>query len=84
MACEIIGKQHFFEVFVNTPIEICEQRDVKGLYKKARAGEIKDFTGINAPFEAPTQANAELKTENRSPEESAQELYELVINQITY
>ena len=49
----IIGKANFVEVFVNTPLEICEQRDVKGLYKKARAGEIKNFTGIDAPFEVP-------------------------------
>jgi adenylylsulfate kinase len=49
-AKEIIGENDFLEVFINTPIEICEQRDVKGLYKKARAGEIKDFTGINAPL----------------------------------
>lgn len=53
LAKSIIGEQDFFEVFVNTPIEVCEKRDVKGLYAKARKGEIKDFTGINAPFEAP-------------------------------
>lgn len=53
LAKNIIGEKDFIEVFVNTPIEICEQRDVKGLYAKARKGEIKDFTGINAPFEVP-------------------------------
>ena len=53
MAAEIIGKDDFVEVFVSTPLEECEKRDVKGLYAKARRGEIKNFTGISAPFEAP-------------------------------
>ena len=53
MASRIIGKDDFMEVYVSTPIEECERRDVKGLYAKARRGEIKEFTGISAPFEAP-------------------------------
>ena len=53
MAKEIIGDDDFLEVFVDTPLEVCEQRDPKGLYKKARAGEIRNFTGISSPFEAP-------------------------------
>src|SRR5699024_4942180 len=53
MIKEIIGKEHFIEVFVDTPLEICERRDVKGLYKKARKGEISSFTGLTAPYEAP-------------------------------
>ncbi len=53
MAKEIVGKDDFLEIFVDTPLEVCEQRDPKGLYKKARKGEIKNFTGISAPFEAP-------------------------------
>ncbi|MFN8285343.1 MAG: adenylyl-sulfate kinase [Chitinophagales bacterium] len=69
----IIGAQDFKEVFVNTPIEECEKRDVKGLYAKARRGEIKDFTGINAPFEAPVSPDLELKTKNKSVEESVNE-----------
>lgn len=69
-ARDIIGEDNFIEVFVNTPLEICEQRDVKGLYKKARAGEIKDFTGIDAPFEAPEAASLEIRTEGQSIEES--------------
>lgn len=80
-AREIIG-DGFIEVFINTPIEICEQRDVKGLYKKARAGEIKDFTGISSPFEAPQTAEIEIKTENKSITESVEELYEKVIGLI--
>lgn len=73
-ARDIIGEADFVEVFVNTPLEICEQRDVKGLYKKARAGEIPDFTGISAPFEAPKDPEVTLITPGKSPEENAAEL----------
>lgn len=73
-AKEIIGENDFLEVFINTPIEICEQRDVKGLYKKARAGEIKDFTGINAPFEAPTNPFLDVKTKNKTVEQLVNEI----------
>ncbi len=75
IAKNIIGKENFVEVFVNTPIEICEKRDVKGLYAKARKGEIKDFTGINAPFEAPVNPAIEL-TDKLSVEESVQKIIE--------
>ena len=78
-AKEIIGENDFIEVFINTPLEICEQRDPKGLYKKARAGEIKDFTGISAPFEAPSSPKIELKTEGKSIEECVNELYSHII-----
>lgn len=60
---EIIGTENFFEVFVNTSLEECERRDVKGLYKKARAGEIKNFTGIDSPYENPENPDMEIKTE---------------------
>jgi adenylylsulfate kinase len=66
MAKEIIGVKDFLEVFVNTPLEICEKRDVKGLYALARKGKIKDFTGINAPFEAPRKPGIEVKTDQIS------------------
>lgn len=56
----------FFEVFVDTPLEVCEQRDVKGLYEKARAGEIEDFSGISAPYEAPDAPELRLDTSQRS------------------
>ncbi|QYJ67291.1 adenylyl-sulfate kinase [Flavobacterium litorale] len=62
----IIGANNFVEVFVDTSLEECEKRDVKGLYKKARAGEIKNFTGIDAPYEAPTQPNVLIETEKES------------------
>ena len=81
-AKEIIGADNFIEIFVDTPLEICEQRDVKGLYKKARAGEIKDFTGIDAPFEAPQNADLVIKTENKSIEESVNEVFNFIIERI--
>ena len=56
MARNIFMNYKFIEVFIDSPLEICEKRDIKGLYKKARAGEIKDFTGISSPFEIPTNS----------------------------
>lgn len=73
-AMEIIGANNFIEIFVNTPIEVCEKRDVKGLYAKARRGEIKDFTGINAPFEIPSNPAIEIKTENKKVEDNVKEI----------
>ena len=66
MARGIIGKEDFIEIYVNTPIEVCEQRDVKGLYAKARRGEIRDFTGVNAPFEEPAHPEISLQAGNMS------------------
>jgi len=77
-AKNIIGSEHFSEVFVDTPLDVCESRDVKGLYKKARSGEIKNFTGIDAPFEKPENPEVTLKTANQTPEESAQELFDRI------
>lgn len=74
MARDIIGTDDFLEVFVNCPLEVCEERDVKGLYKKARAGEIKDFTGIDAPFEAPVSPAIEVNTDRESLEESVNKI----------
>lgn len=68
----IIGEDHFIEVFVDTPLEECEKRDVKGLYKKARAGEIKDFTGISAPFEKPIHSVLTIDTTQTSINEAIQ------------
>lgn len=68
MIREIIGKKDFLEVFVNTSLEECERRDIKGLYKKARAGEIKNFTGIDAPYENPEDPDLEIKTEDENLE----------------
>ncbi|PKD16836.1 adenylylsulfate kinase [Salegentibacter salinarum] len=65
-----IGRQNFIEVFVNTSLDECERRDVKGLYKKARAGEIKNFTGIDAPYEKPENPDLEIKTEEENLEDA--------------
>lgn len=67
----IVGADHVIEVYVNTPLAICEARDVKGLYKKARAGEIKNLTGISAPYEAPTQPHLEINTTQLSVDAAA-------------
>ena len=79
MAAEIIGKEDFIEVYVSTPIEVCEQRDVKGLYARARRGEIKDFTGVSAPFEAPEHPDLSLDTSVLTLEESVGKLIELIL-----
>jgi len=76
LAKKIIGTSDFVEVFVNTPLETCEQRDVKGLYAKARKGEIKDFTGISSPFEAPKNPEIEVKTNEWSVQESVKRIIE--------
>jgi adenylylsulfate kinase-like enzyme len=68
---QIVGAGHYVEIFVNTPIEVCENRDVKGLYSKARAGEISNFTGIDAPYEAPSHPDIEVDTTKVSVEEAA-------------
>lgn len=70
----IIGAEQFYEIFVDTPLEICEQRDVKGLYKKARAGEIQNFTAINAPYEAPEYPDLILKTTDLSLEATVEKV----------
>ena len=82
MASNIIGKDDFLEVFVNTPLEVCEERDVKGLYAKARKGEIKNFTGISAPFEAPENPALLLDTSKLSLEESVNKLLELILPKV--
>ncbi len=71
-AREIIGDDHFMEVFIDTPLEVCEQRDPKGLYKKARSGEIQGFTGIDAPYEAPLKPEITLPTAEMSPDEAVE------------
>ena len=82
MAANIIGKDDFLEVYVSTPMEECERRDVKGLYAKARRGEIKNFTGISAPFEAPAHPALTLDTSALSLEESVNKLLELILPRI--
>lgn len=82
MAARIIGENDFMEIYVSTPLEECERRDVKGLYAKARRGEIKNFTGISAPFEAPASPALTLDTSVLSLEESVNKLLELILPRI--
>ena len=74
----VVGNDNFVEIFVNTSLEECENRDVKGLYKKARAGEIKDFTGVNAPYEAPDNPDVEVVTDHLSIDESVLKIYNTI------
>ncbi len=82
MAKEIIGEDDFIEVYVSTPIEECERRDVKGLYAKARRGEIKEFTGVSAPFEAPLSPDIEIDTSALDIEESVEKIISAVMPKI--
>lgn len=78
----IVGNENFIEIFVNTSLEECERRDVKGLYKKARTGEIKNMTGISAPYEAPSNPDLEIITDNQSIETSAQTIIDFIIQKL--
>jgi len=81
-AKKIIGEQDFREVYINASFEVCAQRDVKGLYKKAMAGEIKNFTGLDSPFEAPMHPFLKLDTDSKSLEECQKELVQKVLKEI--
>jgi len=78
----IVGNENYIEVFVDAPLEVCEQRDVKGLYKKARAGEVKNFTGIDSPYEAPVAADIHIPTYKQSIDESIAKLLEVLTPRI--
>ena len=83
MARRIIGKDDFIEIFLNPPLEVCEKRDTKGLYKKARAGIIKDFTGISSPFEAPENPDLEIDTSTTNIKDSVDLIFNAIIDRIT-
>ena len=83
MAVDIIGRENFIGVFINAPVSVCEQRDVKGLYKKARAGEIKNFTGVNAVYEPPVNPDIEVNTGRLSAADSVQKIIDYIIPHIT-
>lgn len=83
-AKKIIGEKNFVEIYVCTSFEECERRDVKGLYKKARNGEIKCFTGISSDFEKPVHADIVIDTENQSPEETARNIYNQLKDKYTW
>ncbi|WP_299119806.1 adenylyl-sulfate kinase [uncultured Winogradskyella sp.] len=79
---KIVGEENFIEIYVNTSLEECERRDVKGLYKKARSGEISNMTGISSPYEAPVNADLEIITDNQSIENSVQTILDFIIKKL--
>jgi adenylylsulfate kinase len=78
----IVGSENYVEVFVDAPLEVCEQRDVKGLYKKARAGEVRNFTGIDSPYEAPEHPDVHIPTHKLSLDESINALISTILPRI--
>ena len=83
MARDIIGAERFVEIYVDAALEVCERRDPKGLYRKARRGEIPDFTGIAAPYEAPEAPAAIVDTANCGIEQCAGTLFQVVVSRVT-
>jgi adenylylsulfate kinase len=83
MAKDIIGEDKYIEVYVSTSLEACENRDVKGLYDKARQGIIKNFTGIDSVFETPNNSEIILSTEGQTIDETVETLYQFIINKIS-
>lgn len=81
---ETIGAENLVRIFVDCPLEVCEQRDVKGLYKRARSGEIKKFTGISSPFEIPEESELVLKTAEHSIEELIGTILEFILPKIKF
>ncbi|WP_346862589.1 adenylyl-sulfate kinase [uncultured Draconibacterium sp.] len=84
LAKRIIGEDDFIEVFIDTPLEVCEKRDVKGLYEKARKGLIKNFTGVSAPFENPVDADVIIDTSEVPLAQSVEKVFEKILEQISY
>jgi adenylylsulfate kinase len=78
----IVGASNYVEVFVDAPIEVCEQRDVKGLYKKARAGEVRNFTGIDSPYEAPEKPDIHIPTHQLPIEQSIEKLLKTLLPKV--
>ncbi|MEL7587589.1 MAG: adenylyl-sulfate kinase [Prolixibacteraceae bacterium] len=81
---KIVGEDDFYEIYLNTPLDTCESRDVKGLYAKARAGLIKDFTGVNAPYDIPQHANLTIDTSAHTVEECIAVLMENILPVIAF
>lgn len=80
LAKTIVGENCFIEVFVDTPLEVCVERDTKGLYRKAINGELSDFTGISSPYEAPEHPQIRVRTKDHSPEEAVRQIVTWLID----
>ncbi len=83
MARSIIGEADFVEIYIHAPLEVCEARDVKGLYQKARRGEIKGFTGIDAPYEAPKNPALEIRTDEMEVNTAVERIFQFIQPLIT-
>ena len=81
-AKKLVKKENYFLVYVDCSIEKCEERDVKGLYKKVRKGEIKNFTGIDSPYEEPKTPNLKINTENEMVDESVEKIFSVILEKI--
>ncbi|MCB9282496.1 MAG: adenylyl-sulfate kinase [Lewinellaceae bacterium] len=81
-ARQIIGPEDFLEIYINAPLDVCESRDVKGLYQKARNGEIKEFTGIDSPYEAPEKPDLEIRTDQLSVQDATGVLFKFLLPHI--
>jgi adenylyl-sulfate kinase len=79
---EIVGSENYIEVFVDAPLALCEERDVKGLYKKARAGVVKNFTGVDSPYEVPTSPDITIASGRLSVDESIEQLLKLIVPKV--
>ena len=80
---EVVGEENIIEIYINTSLEECERRDVKGLYKKARLGEIKNMTGLTAPYESPVNPDLEIITDNLTIEESVKNILDFILTKLT-
>jgi adenylylsulfate kinase len=81
---DIVGEEDFLQIFVSTPIEVCESRDIKGLYRKARAGLIKEFTGVSAPFDIPQNAVLSIDTSDKTVDECVTILLSKLLTEVTF
>ena len=84
MAADIIGRETFVGIYINAPLHICEERDVKGMYRKARLGQLPDFTGVSSPFDPPANSDFTINTAESTPDENIQELLRFILPQINY
>lgn len=78
VAKEIIGADHFYEIYLSTPLEICEKRDCKGLYKEAREGKITNFTGLDSPYEIPLSPKVEINTSNMDVSQATDTIFQML------
>lgn len=84
MIADLVGKENFLEIFVDCPIEVCEQRDVKGLYAKARKGIIKNFTGIDSPYEKPDNPAVHIHSDREELEDSIRKVLEVILEKVEF